>query len=377
MKERTRRAHDILGMFDLTGDIIEVMPHKAGHINDTFIASVKTGETVRRYTLQRINSVVFPRPELIMHNVRVVTEAIGGRAGGGGTGLRALALVATRTGESYHRDDNGECWRCYHYVEGVTYDRVPGDRTGLLIAREAAGAFRRFCDHLGSLDTESLHVTIEDFHNTPVRFGRLCEAVGVDAHARARGAIPEIDAALAREGLCGAITDPLETGRIPQRICHNDTKINNVVFDNAKKRSPRVLCVIDLDTVMPGSPLFDFGDLVRSSVCDRPEDETDLDTIRVNVDIFKALVEGFCTNAGGAAVCLVREERELLVTACLVITFETGLRFLTDHLLGDVYFRTDRPGHNLDRARTQFRLLADMEEKRDELERIVRENAVC
>ncbi len=177
-----------------------------------------------------------------------------------------------------------------------------------------------------------------------------------------------------REDLCGAITGPLDRGEIPLRIAHNDTKINNVVFNDNRAENPRALCVIDLDTVMPGSPLFDFGDLVRSSVCRSPEDETNLDAVHVDLEIFEAIVDGFVGRSGGCGLSLSQSERELLVTACLVITLETGVRFLTDYLSGDVYFRTDRPDHNLDRARTQFRLLAEMEQKQDTLNRIVKES---
>jgi len=370
----TAQLRDILDMFDLAGDVIDVVQCRAGHINDTFIAAARAGKGIQRYTLQRINPVVFPRPDLIMHNVRIVTEAIRKNTGNTGEGpdLPALSLVETRQGQSHVRDNDGAYWRCYRYVEGITYNQVPCDSTGLAIAREASAAFRRLADHLGRLDTRELHVTIADFHNTPVRLTRLREAVAGDSHKRASLVSAEIESAFAREALCGAITEPLERGSIPLRVCHNDTKINNVVFDNSQRENPRALCVIDLDTVMPGSLLFDFGDLVRSSVCERAEDEIELDVICADIEIFKAIVDGFCTNRG-ARVTITQSERELLVTACLVITYETGLRFLTDYLMGDVYFSTQRPRHNLDRARNQFRLLEDMERKRDTLEQIVME----
>ena len=368
-----QRLHDTLGVFELDGDIIDVSPVNVGHINDTFIAAVRHRAGRRRYTLQRINGTVFSRPDLIMHNIMVVTEAIDRRVGCTPESIvfPALRLVPTRHGHSHHTDDDGACWRCYHYVEGITYSQVPRGREGLLVAREAAAAFRRFADHLKDLDTNRLHITIENFHNTPVRFLRLKEAVAGDSHDRVRDASPEIDHAFAREGLCGAITRPLQEGDIPLRVAHNDTKINNVVFADGDKERPTALCVIDLDTVMPGSPLFDFGDLVRSSVCRCPEDETNLDAIHVDLDIFEALAAGFF--GSGGSVWLTEKERDLLVTASMVITMETGLRFLTDYLVGDVYFRTERPRHNLDRARAQLRLLTEMEKKRDALERIVKE----
>jgi hypothetical protein len=375
MNQTIQQLHNILDQFDLGGDVADVSPCKAGHINDTFIAAIRAGAGSKRYTLQRINGAVFPRPDLIMHNIGMIAGAIGPRPGetAGIRDVPALMLVPTGRGDSYHRDDDGAYWRCYHYVEGITYSRVPDGRTGLLVAREAAGAFRRFADHLKEMEADSFHVTIEDFHNTPARLLRLREAVTGDPRRRALNAAREIDSAFGREDLCGAITGPLDRGEIPLRIAHNDTKINNVVFNDNRAENPRALCVIDLDTVMPGSPLFDFGDLVRSSVCRSPEDETNLDAVHVDLELFEAIANGFLGRSGGWELSLSQSERELLVTACLVITLETGVRFLTDYLSGDVYFRTDRPDHNLDRARTQFRLLAEMERKQDTLKRIVKE----
>jgi hypothetical protein len=376
MNGQTERLRVILDLFELEGDVVEVVPHRAGHINDTFIARTRTKGGTRRYTLQRINASVFPRPDLIMHNIRIVSEAIRKKneEAGEDPDSRGLTLVHAQ-GRPFHTDEDGSFWRCYHYVEGVTYNQISCDGTGILIAGEAAAAFRRFQDHLGGLDTRQLHVTIEDFHNTPVRFRRFEEAIALDSHGRTVDAAREIESARARETLCGVINEALERRSIPFRVAHNDTKINNVVFDDRQKGGPRALCVIDLDTVMPGSSLYDFGDLVRSCVCNRPEDETDLDAIGVNLDLFRALVKGFCGDRDGGRIIFTGEERELLVAASMVITFETGLRFLTDYLSGDVYFRVGRLRHNLDRARAQFRLLTDMEQKRDMMERIVTETA--
>ncbi len=221
----------------------------------------------------------------------------------------------------------------------------------------------------------NLHVTIEDFHNTPVRFRRLEEAIAGDPHGRAREAAREVGLARAYESLCGVISGALDRGELPLRVTHNDTKINNVIFDDDRSGEPRALCVIDLDTVMPGSSLYDFGDLVRSCVCNRPEDETDLDAVGINLDLFRALVRGFCGQREAATAPLTEKERELLVAASMVITLETGLRFLTDHLLGDIYFKIGRPRQNLDRARAQFRLLENMVRERDMMEQIVMESA--
>jgi hypothetical protein len=374
MNEKTDRLYGILELFEPEGDVIEVVPHRSGHINDTFIARARTRRGTRRYTLQRINSSVFPRPDLIMHNIRIVSDTIRKKneEAGQDPDCMGLSLLRTREGP-FHRDEDGSFWRCYHYVDGITYDRISCDRNGVLIAEEAAAAFRRFQDHLAGLDTGSLHVTIEDFHNTPVRFRRFEEAVAGDLHGRVRQAVREVESVRRREALAGEITRALERGDVPIRIAHNDTKINNVVFDGDRSRPPRALCVIDLDTVMPGTSLYDFGDLVRSCVCHRPEDETDLGTIGINLDLFRGLVAGFCGRPGDGMTGLAPGEGELLVTAAMVITFETGLRFLTDHLMGDVYFRVERPGQNLDRARAQLRLLEEMERRRDVMEQIVME----
>ena len=360
--------------FDLGGDVTDINGHTAGHINDTYIVTVQKGSVRRRYTLQRINAAVFKRPDLVMHNIMVVTETIKRKneERGGDPELGGLSLIPTSEGRHYLVDRAGDSWRCYRYIEGVTYDRVTCDRRGMNITGEAAGAFARFQNHLGDVDLRDVHTTIEDFHNTPQRFRRLCEVAAEDRLGRARLARREIEFVLSREPICATITGPLSRGELPTRVAHNDTKINNVIFDDKAAYGPRALCVIDLDTVMPGSALFDFGDLVRSSVCPRPEDETDLDTIAIDTGLFEAIVKGFLE---GADIGLAEEEIRLTVPSSMVITFETGLRFLTDFLAGDVYFRTARPEHNLDRARMQFRLLCSMERMKNEMEDIVGRHA--
>jgi hypothetical protein len=376
MNGQNRGLRPVLDQFDLEGEVVEVVPHRAGHINDTYIVRSRTKQETRRYTLQRINASVFPRPDLIMHNITIVSREIRKRneEAGEDPDRRGLTLAHTKDCQTFHRDGDGGFWRCYRYVEGITYNQISCEGRGIQIAEEASRAFRRFQEHLDGLDVRDLHVTIEDFHNTPVRFRRLEEAIVGDPHGRAREAAREIGLARAYEPLCGVISRALDRGEVPLRVTHNDTKINNVVFDDDRSGGPKALCVIDLDTVMPGSSLYDFGDLVRSCVCNRPEDETDLDAVGVNLDLFRALVSGFCGKREQAAT-LTERERELLVAGSMVITLETGLRFLTDHLLGDVYFKIGRPRHNLERARAQFRLLEDMERQRDTMERIVMESA--
>ncbi len=369
MKPTIEKAREIAAGFALSGDVLDILPHRAGHINDTFIVTTQ-GDGACRYTLQRINGSVFVRPDLVMHNIKVVTETISrrNRETGTDTGCGGLVLVATKENRHYLVDASGDYWRCYHYVEGTTHNQVGCDLAGTMIVREAARAFADFQNHLAGVDIREIHITIENFHHTPTRFRRFCEVAALDVCGRTREARREIAFATAREPLCALISGPILRGEIPVRVTHNDTKINNVVFGEGRDARPRALCVIDLDTVMPGSALFDFGDLVRSSVCTRPEDETDVDTIEVNLDLFESLVSGYLE---GSRELLSGREIELLTRAGMVITLETGLRFLTDFLAGDVYFKTSRPRHNLDRARSQFRLLESMEKHRREMDEII------
>jgi hypothetical protein len=370
MGRDTDHVREVAHAFDFAGDVVDLVPHGGGHINDTYVVATGSGDGRCRYTLQKINGAVFPRPDLVMHNIRLVTETIKKKTeeSGDDPECGGLSLMWTRRGEHYLVDEAGDYWRCYRYVEGITYDQVASDLAGAMIAHEAARAFARFQRHLDEVDVRDVHVTIEGFHDTPARFRRLCEAAAENPVGRARAARREIEFALAREPLCRVIVGPLWAGDIPTRVTHNDTKINNVVFDGAQRQRPRALCVIDLDTVMPGSSLFDFGDLVRSSACPLPEDETDLGAVAIDLGLFEALTRGYLA---GAREKLIGQETALLARSGMVITFEAGLRFLTDFLVGDVYFKTRRADQNLDRARTQFALLRSMERKRSEMEEIV------
>lgn len=365
------------GCFSLGGEVVKVIPHRVGHINDTFIvetasASSKSGgrRPVERYILQRVNRRVFPEPERLMNNIKRVTEVIREKVErrGGDPSREVLSLVPSVEGGHFHLDDDGEYWRCYLYVDGLTVDFVKNDGRGIEMAREASGAFGRFQDDLKDIDLSQIGVTIEDFHNTPVRFENFLKAVERDPQKRRGKVEGEIEFCLSREGLKRAITDGIDSGNIPLRVTHNDTKINNVIFDGREESVPRALCVIDLDTVMPGSILYDFGDLVRTTTATASEDERDLEKVDFNLPLFDALVSGYLKSGGDL---ITDEERSLLPICGSVITFETGLRFLTDYIEGDVYFKVKREDHNLDRARTQFKLVQCMEDAMGEMERIV------
>jgi Ser/Thr protein kinase RdoA (MazF antagonist) len=265
---------------------------------------------------------------------------------------RTLRLIPTKSGRAWHIDASGNRWRCYHFIEGATGHDVVRSPEQAYAAAKSFGAFQSL---LADLPGGRLHETIPDFHHTPSRFARFQRALAQDAHGRAAFAVPEIAFALARAHEVGVVVDALRDGTLPERVTHNDTKLNNVLLDDITQEG---VCVIDLDTVMPGSVLYDFGDLVRTSTSPAAEDETDLSKVRMQFPMFEALVKGYLASAGGF---LTPKEKELLPFAGKLITFEIGLRFLTDWLEGDTYFKIKRPTHNLDRARTQFKLVESIE----------------
>jgi aminoglycoside phosphotransferase (APT) family kinase protein len=278
-------------------------------------------------------------------------------------GGQTLNLFPSRKGGTWLEDENGGVWRCYNHIEGcVTYDVVENTRQ----AYQAAHAFGSFQDLVSDLEPSKIIETIPDFHHTRKRFSRLMEVAEKDALGRLESVRAEFDFIRTRENLVDVLLDLQTAGTIPTRVTHNDTKINNVMID---ADTDEAVCVIDLDTVMPGLALYDFGDLVRSATSPAAEDETDLTKVRMQMPMFEALVEGYLDAAGAF---LNDVEVEHLVHSGKLMTFEVGMRFLTDHLEGDVYFKTHRPNHNLDRCRTQLKLVECMEEKEEEMKSFVR-----
>jgi Ser/Thr protein kinase RdoA (MazF antagonist) len=349
-----RTLAPVTAAFPLAGPVVSARPHGNGHINSTYVVA----GAARRYVFQKINRHVFRDASALMDNVRRVTAHLAARH------PRALALVPTHTGEAAHRDAAGEWWRCYDFIEGAhTLDCA----TDAAQAREAARAFGAFQADLADLPGPRLHETIPHFHDTRRRFAALQAALAADAHGRAATARPEIAFALAREADAGVLLDLLARGELRERVTHNDTKINNVMLDDA---TGRAAAVIDLDTVMPGLALYDFGDLVRTSASSTVEDDPDPTRMHVQLPLFRALVAGYLESAGNV---LNATERAHLGFAGQLMAFEVGIRFLTDYLQGDVYFRVHRPDHNLVRARTQFALVRSLEENRVALARIVAE----
>ena len=335
-------------------------PYGNGHINYTFLVVAD-----RRYILQRMNTTVFPRPVELMENILGVTEHIRAkvREVGGDAERASLNVVPTLAGEPFFREENGSYWRMYDFVEGtVTYETVANKED----FRRCAEAFGIFQQQLADYPAHKLHESIVNFHNTPWRYENLMKAVEKDACGRLAQVEAEVAFARAREGFAKTLENARADGSLPLRVTHNDTKLNNILFD-AESGAPA--CVIDLDTVMPGYSVNDFGDSIRFGANTAVEDETDLSRVSLDLELFEAYVDGFLRGCGGK---LTDKEVELLPVGAMMMTFECGMRFLTDYLEGDVYFRVHREGHNLDRCRNQFALVADMERKLPEMQAIVR-----
>lgn len=354
--------HDVravAGKFEIHGDVTSAAPYGSGHINDTYCVVFDQGGTPIRYIFQRINHNVFKNPVALMDNVRRVTEHLGKKAGGQmDASRRALKLIPCRDGQAVHRDSAGNYWRAYNFIERArTYDVVETPAQ----AFEAAKAFGQFQRMLADLPAPRLHDTISGFHHTPKRFTALEQAIEADAANRAVSAKMEIEFALKRKGITGAL---LEAG-LPERVTHNDCKINNVMLDDETGEG---ICVIDLDTVMPGLALYDFGDMVRTTTSPAKEDERDLSKMEMKFPMFEALARGYLESA---ADFLTPAEKRRLAFSGKLITFEIGIRFLADFLAGDVYFKVHRENHNLDRCRTQFKLVESIERQEEQMNKLV------
>lgn len=358
-------AEEAVRQFAVEGCLKEIRPYGNGHINDTYLAAFQTGNgEEERYILQRMNHNIFKNPPLLMENVVCVTDYLRRRilAQGGDPARETLNVVRTVGGASYYEDASHNFWRVFLFVEGTKcLEQVESAQD----FRDGGAAFGNFQKMLAEYPAQQLHETIPNFHNTPSRFRDFRKAVEEDRAGRAVLAGPEIEFALAREGEAAALTDLLDRGELPLRVTHNDTKLNNILFDQA---TGKALCIIDLDTVMPGLSLYDFGDSIRFGASTGAEDERDLSRVELDLGLFDAFTEGFLKGCGGK---LTQREVEMLPMGAKLMTYECGLRFLADFLEGDVYFKVHRENHNLDRARTQFKLVADMEKKWAQMASIV------
>lgn len=347
-------------IFERYGIYSEAHPHGDGHINTTFV------DDQRRYVLQRINTSIFPDADRLMQNIKSVTDFVRKKVSqmGGDPDRETLTVVPTLDGKAYCEADDGTKWRVYTYVADTYSVSVGKDPHKLY---EAGRTFGRFQQMLSDFPADELYESIQNFHNTPWRLENLKKAVADDMVGRAKEVKDEIEFALSREKDASVVTDAIKNGEVPLRVTHNDTKLNNVLFD---KKTDKGLCVVDLDTVMAGSMLYDFGDALRSGANTAAEDETDLSLVKFDLEAFKSFAEGFLSETLDV---LTEKEIELLPFSAKLMTYECGCRFLTDHLNGDTYFKIHREGHNLDRARAQFALLRDIEVKLDDMKKIIDE----
>ena len=352
--------------FDLGGKVIKQLPYGNGHINDTYLLTIqKEDGTEGRVILQRMNRSIFTKPVELMENIMGVTSFLREKiiANGGDPNRETLNVIPAKDGKPYAVDVDGEYWRCFSFIEGTTsYDKVES----LEDFYESAVAFGNFQRLLADYPAETLHETIVGFHDTKARFEVFKKAVEEDVCGRADSVREEIEFVLAHEDVANVFGDLLAKGELPLRVTHNDTKLNNILIDNETHKG---ICVVDLDTVMPGLAMNDFGDAVRFGASTAAEDEKDLDKVWCDMELFEAYTKGFIEGCGGK---LTQKEIEMLPMGAKVMTFECGMRFLTDHLKGDTYFKIHRPNHNLDRARTQFKLVADMEAKWETMAEIVK-----
>ena len=363
----SRSLEDAVYAFGFGPQCSYVKPFGEGHINETYAVymSGPDGKEVPLYVLQRININVFKNPDQVMDNIFGVTEYLRNiiRQEGGDLDRETLSYIKTKDGESYFEDDNGQPWRCLHYVpNSVCYQQVERPEQFY----QSALSFGHFLKQLGEYPAESLYETIPQFHDTRKRFRDFVEAERKDVKNRARVCRSEIDFVLAREKDCGTLMEQLEDGVLPLRVTHNDTKLNNILFD---KDTEEGLCIIDLDTIMPGLAANDFGDSIRFGASTAEEDEQDLEKVHFDIDLYEIYVKGYLEMAKEV---LTPAEIESLPWGARLMTLECGMRFLADFLQGDVYFKTAYPEHNLVRARTQFRLVKEMEEQFDKMKDVLK-----
>ncbi len=355
------QALEIFSKFAVDGMVADIRPFGSGHINETWLVTCSNGG---KYTLQQLNDRVFPQPEHVMHNIVLITEHLAGkiREAGGDPLRETLNVIRTKDGNPCYHDSGAGCFRVFTFVDGArSYSRVEQP----VHFYNAARAFGRFQNMLADFPAEELYETIPDFHNTLSRYNNLLEAAENDIMGRRRLVEAEIEFAAARLDKCSLILNALADGSVPVRVTHNDTKYDNILIDDVTGEG---ICIIDLDTVMPGSMLYDYGDSLRFGTNTGAEDEQDLSKVYCDLELFEEFTRGYLEVLNGT---MTPGEVELMPMAGQIITLECGMRFLTDYLNGDTYFRIHRPNHNLDRARAQFRLAEDMELHYDEMAAII------
>ena len=357
--------HEVLEAFDFGNPVVGAMRFGYGHINDTFCVHTQPeDDPCNSFILQRMSASAFKHPDQLMSNIIGVTEYLGKKIteAGGDRSREAMEVIRPKNGEPYYTDSEGGAWRVFPFVKDIyCYQTVESPELFAASGR-TFGKFQRMLD---GYPAETLFETIPNFHNTEDRLAKLKEAIEKDIMGRAKDCQAEIEFAMARQADCSVALQALREGRLPLRVTHNDTKLNNVLID---KKTGEGMCVIDLDTTMPGLSINDFGDSIRFGANHCAEDEKDLSKMYIDLDLFRIYAEAYLEGAGGA---LTDTEIEYMPWGAKLMTLECGMRFLTDYLAGDTYFRIHREGQNLDRCRTQFKLVSSMEENWDEMCAIV------
>lgn len=355
---------EIIKNFKVEGDVVKVEPYGNGHINSTFLVECLDGDKIKRYVLQKINTNVFTNPDGLMNNIQSVTGFLRKKIEeiGGDPDRETLNLICTKDGGTYYQSAEG-AFRVYKFIEDTVALQIAKDAE---VFEGAGTAFGNFVKMLNDYDASGLYEVIKNFHNTEDRFQKFINAVDKDICGRASSVQREIDFVLARSGICDSITSLLANKTLPLRVTHNDTKLNNVLISES---TGKPVCVIDLDTIMPGSLLYDFGDAIRSGCNTGLEDEPDLTKVGFSLDLYESFTKGFMA---GIDDCITPLERDMLSLGSIMMTFECGMRFLTDYLEGDVYFKIHYPEHNLVRCHTQFKMVQDMERMQSQMDEIAR-----
>ena len=357
--------NEAMGAFEFGAQIVSVDRFGSGHVNDTFRVVTDLADSSHNvFILQRISEVAFHHPDEVMANVVGITEYLGEkiRQAGGDRSREALEVIRPRSGELYYTDSEGGAWRVFPFVTNIDcYDTAETPE----LFEASARAFGRFQHMLDGYPAETLYETIPHFHDTEDRLAKLKAAVAADKLGRAAECAVEIEFAIAREADCSVALQALRDGILPLRVTHNDTKLNNVLID---KTTGEGMCIVDLDTTMPGLSINDFGDSIRFGANHSAEDEKDLSKVNFDIGLFEAYTRGFLDGAAGS---LTQAELDYLPWGAKLMTLECGIRFLTDYLVGDEYFQISRPEQNLDRCRTQFKLVRDMEAQFESMHKIV------
>ena len=357
---------EVLAAYAFAGEVVGAARFGQGHINDTFCVYTQTAEgDCVRYILQRMSAAAFKHPDQLMQNIVGVTDYLRDliEKNGGDAARETMTVLRTKNGAAYFTDSEGGAWRAYPFIEGTVCLQSVQQPAQFY---ESARAFGRFQQLLAGYPAATLHETIAKFHDTRQRLANFEKALAADVCGRAKDVRPEAEFVMARKADCAHLMDLLEKGELPLRVTHNDTKLNNVLLDKATGKG---VCIIDLDTVMPGLSLNDFGDSIRFGANHSAEDEPDLSKVNFDISLYEIYAKGFLETAGSA---LTPREKEYLPWGAKLMTLECGMRFLTDYLEGDTYFRVTHPTHNLERCRTQFKLVADMEAHWAEMQAIVK-----